>query len=188
MNLVSNAIKYNKPNGSVVVSYEKQGNEMMRLGIRDTGHGIAEDDKDKLFKPFERFDASADSIGGAGIGLTITKQLIELMNGTIGCENTLGEGSFFYIDMQLFDRTSLPIKTEEESSSIKTALPENNNKNKILYVEDIPANVELVRQILSDREEIRLLTASSALTGIELAKSDNINGYLYAGDGRFDSF
>ena len=170
LNLISNAIKYNEPNGSVVVSYESQNSGVMRLGVRDTGHGIPGDKKDKLFKPFERFDVDAEHIEGTGIGLTISKQLIELMNGTIGFESVPGEGSFFYIDVPVSVKAPLSIQVEEETGSIQSSLT--SNKKKILYIEDIPGNVELVRQILNHREEIRLLSASTALAGIELAQSE----------------
>jgi PAS domain S-box-containing protein len=144
LNLISNAIKYNKPNGSVVVSFEKKGNSVRRLGIRDTGHGIPDDQKDKLFKPFERFDVEAEHIEGTGIGLTISKKLIELMNGAIGFESKEGEGSYFYIDVPVSVKASLPTQGEEKADSIQPSLTKN-NKKKILYVEDVPANVELVR-------------------------------------------
>jgi len=170
LNLISNAIKYNKPNGSVIVSFEKRGNSVRRLGIRDTGHGIPENKKDKLFKSFERFDVDTEQIEGTGIGLTITKQLIELMNGTIGFESKEGEGSYFYIDVPVSDKAPLPIQVEEKTGSIQPS--STNNKKKILYIEDIPANVELVRQILNHRKEIILLSASTALAGIELAESE----------------
>jgi signal transduction histidine kinase/CheY-like chemotaxis protein len=169
LNVMSNAIKYNKPNGSVIVSYEKQDNGMMRLGVRDTGHGIAEDMKDKLFEPFERFDVDAEFIEGTGIGLTITKQLIELMRGTIGFESTLGEGSYFYVEVPISDKVPL-FQVEEKSESTQPYFT--NNKKKILYIEDIPANVELVRQILNHMQGIRLLSASTALEGIRLAQSE----------------
>jgi signal transduction histidine kinase/CheY-like chemotaxis protein len=170
LNLISNAIKYNEPNGSVIVSFEIKDNSVRRLGIRDTGHGIPDDKKDKLFKPFERFDVDAEHIEGTGIGLTISKQLIELMNGTIGFESKEGEGSYFYIDVPVSVKAPLPIQVEEKVDSIQPSLT--NNKMKVLYIEDIPANVELVRRIFKHREEIKLLSASNALTGIELAQSE----------------
>jgi signal transduction histidine kinase/CheY-like chemotaxis protein len=169
LNLISNAIKYNIPNGSVIVSFEMKDN-MRRLGIRDTGHGIAEDKKDKLFKPFERFDVDADNIEGTGIGLAISKQLIGLMNGTVGFESEEGEGSYFYIDIPASVKAPLPIQVEEEIDSKQPSLT--GNIKKILYIEDFPANVELVRQILNCRKEIILLSASNALAGIEIAKSE----------------
>lgn len=170
LNLLSNAIKYNKPNGSVVVSYEEQGNGMIRLGVKDTGHGIPDDKKDRIFIPFERFDSKAEYIEGTGIGLTISKQLIEMMNGTIGFESVPGEGSFFYIDVPVSEKTPLPIQIEEQSDLIRPSLTKN-DKKKILYIEDIPANVELVKQILSRLGSIDLVSAGNALDGIEMAKT-----------------
>ena len=85
---------------------------MMRLGIKDTGSGISEDKKDKLFKPFERLGMQPEQIEGTGIGLTITKQLVELMNGTIGFESTAGEGSFFYIDLPLSKNAPTSLQNE----------------------------------------------------------------------------
>jgi signal transduction histidine kinase len=158
LNLISNAIKYNKLNGSVIVSLENQGNGKMRLKIQDTGHGIAEDKIEMLFKPFERFDVDAEQIEGAGIGLTISKQLIEMMHGTIGFESTLGEGSLFYVDVLISDKASVPLEIEMPSDSSPVASILKNTK-RVLYVEDIPANVELVKQIFASRAHIELLSA-----------------------------
>ncbi|MGK0178327.1 MAG: PAS domain S-box-containing protein [Nitrospinales bacterium] len=170
LNLISNAIKYNKPNGSVIVSFEVLDKSMGRLGIRDTGHGIAEDMRDKVFKPFERLDVDAAEIEGTGIGLTISKQLVELMGGAINYESTLGEGSYFYIDMPISDKA--PLIQKEEKTIIIQNSSSNNYKKKILYIEDIRDNVELVRQILDSRQDIGLISASNALAGIELAQSE----------------
>jgi len=171
LNLISNAIKYNKPNGSVIVSYDVLNNGMMRVGFQDTGHGIPEDKKDKLFKPFERFDVDVESIEGTGIGLTISKQLIELMQGKIGFESKEGEGSFFYIDVPVSDKKSELIESEK-SRDLARLSPPHSNKKKVLYIEDIPANRSLVEQILSgSRPEIELFTASNALEGIAVAKA-----------------
>ena len=174
LNLVSNAIKYNKPNGSVVVSYEKQESGKMRLGIRDTGHGISDRHKDMLFRPFERFDIEAEQIEGTGIGLTISKQLIELMNGAIGFESVPGEGSFFYIDIPMSDKTSLPLEISAPSDLMDAKLIDP-KKNKILYVEDISANLELVKQILVNRPHVELLWACNALEGIGLAQTETLD-------------
>jgi signal transduction histidine kinase len=171
LNLISNAIKYNRPNGSVVVSFEKQGSSHIRLGIRDTGRGIPDDKKDIIFKPFERFDMNSEHIEGTGIGLTISEKLIELMNGSIGFESVLGEGSFFYIDVPVSSKTPLSIQAEKQSGLTQLPLKQNFTK-KILYIEDIYTNVELVRQILAKRPRVELISASNALDGIELAQSE----------------
>jgi PAS domain S-box-containing protein len=170
LNLISNAIKYNKLNGSVIVSYKKQKNGKMRLGIQDTGHGIAEDKMDKIFKPFERFDVDADQIEGTGIGLTISKKVIESMGGTIGFESTLGEGSLFYIDVPVSDNKPVPLKIETLLDSSPASLTVKNAK-RILYIEDIPANVNLVKQVLTGRPHFELLSAHNALEGIKLAEA-----------------
>jgi signal transduction histidine kinase/ActR/RegA family two-component response regulator len=170
LNLISNAIKYNKLNGSVIVSYKKQKSGKMRFGVQDTGHGIAKDKRDKLFKPFERFDVDAEQIEGAGIGLTISKQLIEMMHGAIGFESTLGEGSLFYIDVPVSDKAPLPLEDVIPSDSYPVSSALKNTK-KVLYIEDIPANVDLVRQILNRRPHIELLSAPNAFEGIKIAET-----------------
>ncbi len=170
LNLISNAIKFNKSNGSIIVSYEKQDNNTIRLGIRDTGRGIPINMQKNLFKPFERLGIKSEQIEGTGIGLTITKQLIELMNGTIGFKSVVKEGSFFYVDIPLSVQNLLPTHINEKTESIQSPL--RNDKKQILYIEDIPVNIELVKQILDHRQDIRLLSASTALNGIKLAQSE----------------
>ncbi len=172
LNLVSNAIKYNKPNGSVIISCDQQNSDMMRLEVRDTGHGIPDEKKNKLFKPFERFDLDAEKIEGTGIGLAISKQLVELMGGGIGFESVYGEGSFFYIDLPLSNKEPLVLQAEGESTK-KEASKVGSVKKKILYIEDIFANVVLVKQILNSiRPDMELISASEALAGIEMAQAE----------------
>ncbi len=169
LNLISNAIKYNKPRGSVIVSFKEQDDGRMRLGIKDTGNGIPEDKQGRLFKPFERLDIKAEKIEGTGIGLTISKQLIELMGGTIGFESVYGEGSVFYIDVPVSDKAPVPLEIESPSdSSFASSIID--GKKQVLYIEDIPANVELVNQILVSRPHIELLSAPNALDGIKIAE------------------
>lgn len=170
LNLISNAIKYNKPNGSVVVSFEKLGDSQIRFAVKDTGYGIPDENKEKIFMPFERFDMNSEQIEGTGIGLTISQKLIELMNGSIGFESVTGEGSFFYVDVPVSEKTPLPIQVEEQSGSAQLSMK--NKIKKVLYIEDIDVNVELVRQILTKRPRVELISASNALDGIGLAQSE----------------
>lgn len=169
-NLISNAIKYNVIKGSVVVSYEKFGNKVIRLGVEDSGRGIQESNRKDLFKPFERFDTESKNIEGTGIGLSISKKLIETMGGEIGYENISKGGSYFYLDVPLTcgaNPLSIPpvIEPENEISNLSE-----NTVSKILYVEDIHENVELVKQILLSRTNIELIWASNAEDGIVMAK------------------
>ncbi|MBC8283725.1 MAG: HAMP domain-containing histidine kinase, partial [Nitrospinae bacterium] len=104
LNLISNAIKYNKPNGSVIVTCEIQDSGSLRLGIEDKGYGIPEEKKELLFKPFERLDMANNQLPGVGTGLVIARKFIELMGGKINVESVMGEGSFFYIDIPVLNK------------------------------------------------------------------------------------
>ena len=97
LNFLSNAVKYNRDNGSVTVEQERPSARLIRVNVTDTGGGIAEDHLDDIFKPFDRLGAEASDIQGSGIGLTITKRLVEQMGGEIGVESTLGKGSTFWV-------------------------------------------------------------------------------------------
>ncbi|MGV7220933.1 MAG: ATP-binding response regulator [Nitrospinales bacterium] len=169
LNLISNAIKYNKPNGTVIVSIERHNDDLIRLGVKDTGRGIPKGKEKILFKPFERFDVNSKQIEGTGIGLTIAKQLIEAMKGTIGFESAFNGGSYFYIDIPLSNQTSLELTTETTNKTTPLFSKDANDR-KILYIDDTQTNIELVKQILSRRKEIKLFSASNAIKGIELAQ------------------
>ncbi len=170
LNLTSNAIKYNKPKGSVKIFCKKLNDEKIRLGVKDTGHGISNAQKDKIFKPFERFNVKADDIEGTGIGLTITKQLVELMHGSIGFESISGEGSFFYIDIPISDKPYVPVRIEKGIDFIQS-VPKNNGKKKILYIEDIKLNIHLIEQIFANRDDLELISALNATEGIKIAEA-----------------
>ncbi|MEK9627698.1 MAG: GAF domain-containing protein [Nitrospinota bacterium] len=171
LNLVSNSIKYNIVKGYVLVSFEKLMNGNIRLGVRDTGCGISINDQTKVFKPFERFHEDSEAIEGAGIGLAISKQYTEIMNGSIGFESEVGEGSFFYVDLPLSNKKLPSVDVEGEFIVERSENGNNLKKKKVLYIEDIPANVDLVRQILGFRPEIELISSSNAIDGIKIARS-----------------
>jgi len=100
VNLLSNAVKYNKKNGQVTLDADVIDNQRLRIKITDTGIGLKEDDVTRLFSSFERLNVS-QNVEGAGIGLVITKNLIELMEGHIGLESTPGEGSTFWVELEM---------------------------------------------------------------------------------------
>jgi signal transduction histidine kinase len=99
LNLLSNAVKYNRNGGQVVLECNSGENGILRISVTDTGPGIADDMRDKVFEPFERLGAESSNVPGTGIGLSITKQLVEAMRGTVGFDSTVGEGTTFWIDM-----------------------------------------------------------------------------------------
>ena len=150
LNLVSNAIKYNKPDGEILISYIKQGSSKIRFGIKDSGFGIPDEQKDKVFKPFERLHSDITNIEGTGIGLTISKQLIELMAGTIGFESVTNEGSYFFIDLPLSQNISAA-KDIKDPSNLPVINLKSNEMKTVLYIEDVEVNIKLVKHILSLR-------------------------------------
>ena len=168
LNLISNGIKYNRTNGSVTLCAHLKESSWLRIDVVDTGMGIPEDQLNHLFDPFNRLEAGQGDIEGTGIGMTISKKLIEVMNGSIGVESTLGSGSTFYISLPTckpnltapgnIPGTSNDLEPEEDISTFT-----------LLYIEDNRANLSLVEDILSDYPEIRLLTAEHATTGIDIA-------------------
>ncbi len=167
LNLLSNAIKYNRPEGgSVSLSFEVFANKR-RLKVVDTGLGIAKDKIDSLFEPFNRLGAEATSVVGTGIGLTITKQLVEMMHGSLYVESEVGEGTKFSIDLPFAEP---PI---EKEGTILTQTPGERTvltgSYTLLYVEDNMFNRQLLEVILERREHWKLFTAEGGKEGIKIA-------------------
>ncbi len=171
VNLISNAIKYNKSKGSVIVSIEKSDEDKIRLSVKDTGNGIPENQRNKLFIPFERFDPNAELIEGTGIGLAISKHFVEMLKGTIGFESVEGEGSIFYVDLPLSKKTSSISLKNVTLHSASEAAKASQKERKILYIEDILANVVLVKKIFESHPNIEIFSAPNANSGIALAKN-----------------
>jgi PAS domain S-box-containing protein len=171
LNLLSNAVKYNHEGGSIRLSLEPREEEYLRIRVTDTGPGIAEEYLETLFQPFNRLDAENSEIEGTGIGLTITRRIVEMMGGSIGVESTLGQGSSFWIDLPM-DTDSI-FENEQgrpenpAASNIKEVKP--HKEQTILYIEDNPSNIKLVAQLFSRRPHIHLITAHLPELGIELA-------------------
>ena len=172
LNLLSNAIKYNREGGSVILTYEVVDGERYRISVADTGPGIPPDKLDDLFEPFNRLGAEQTEVEGTGIGLAISKRLIELMEGTIGVESEVGSGSRFYFELPLAEAVEEEAAdSEEEASEDETVVEPEDDRQTVLYVEDNPANLQLVADILTLRPHIRLLSAPQARMGIDLARA-----------------
>jgi PAS domain S-box-containing protein len=170
VNLLSNAIKYNRDRGTVEVTWTTIGPERIRVSIRDTGGGLSPEQVAQLFQPFNRLGQEAGGTEGTGIGLVVTKRLIELMGGEIGVESTVGTGSVFWIEMDLTDAPDFK-DAEAEADGPARIQPDNSAPHHtMLYVEDNPANLKLVEQLIARRPDMRLLTAINGNLGIELAR------------------
>jgi len=172
LNLLSNAVKYNREEGAVVVSCEQPAPDRLRLSVQDTGNGLNPEQLANLFQPFNRLGQEAGAQEGTGIGLVVTKRLVELMGGEIGVTSSPGVGSVFWIE--LASTTPLASALPEggpEAASAPSDLPDEGEPHLVLYVEDNPANLRLVEEIVAFRRDLRLLSAPDGHLGLQLAKA-----------------
>ena len=171
INLLSNAIKYNQPSGQVTIDYTVMSADCIRISFKDTGAGLTPEKIAQLFQPFNRLGQEAGSVAGTGIGLVVTKQLVELMGGVLGVDSTAGEGSVFWFELRSTPAPELKFIAPENATP-KLATRSNEAPQKILlYIEDNPANMKLVERLIERRTDIKLLKAADGLLGIALARS-----------------
>ncbi|PHV05303.1 hybrid sensor histidine kinase/response regulator [Janthinobacterium sp. BJB412] len=169
INLLSNAIKYNRNAGTVTVDCAAVANGRVRVNVRDTGAGLSEEQLGQLFQPFNRLGQEDSAEEGTGIGLVVTKQLVELMGGAIGVDSAVGVGTTFWIELAA---TEAPALLGGHEHAAETALAQAETAPRtLLYVEDNPANLSLVEQLIARRADLRLLTAIDGHLGIQLART-----------------
>ena len=172
INLLSNAIKYNSASGSVYVQCIVSGQDRVRISVKDTGIGLAPEQVAHLFQPFNRLGQENKLEEGTGIGLVVTKQLVELMGGVIGVESQVGVGSVFWVEFACAEPPVLMLDNiDEVSMQRRKASGEPDVQPTLLYVEDNPANLALVEQLMARRGDLRLLTATDGDRGVELARA-----------------
>jgi len=169
INLLSNAIKYNKPKGTVVVDCIVKPPGRIRICVEDTGAGLSPEKIAQLFQPFNRLGQEANTEEGTGIGLVMTKRLVELMGGVIGVESIVGKGSVFWIEMNLTTERQPSIDAVEPAMIARAQ--DHPHQRTLLYVEDNPANLMLVEDLMARRPDIRLLSARDGNSGIEIAQA-----------------
>lgn len=164
INLGSNAIKYNRRDGSVRFSYRRLEDQKVRLTVEDDGFGIPAERQSELFKPFSRLGREASGVDGTGVGLALSRRLIEFMGGAIGFESTPGRGSRFWVD--------IPVYIGATQAAPREPAPEPAHRRSgftALYVDDNPASLALVRNILSTLDHVRLLEANDGKTALTMA-------------------
>jgi PAS domain S-box-containing protein len=171
INLLSNAIKYNRTDGTVVVSCAVSAPGRVRISVADTGEGLSPAEIAQLFQSFNRLGRAASAEEGTGIGLVVCKRLVELMGGIIGVDSTVGEGSAFWIELNLaaaLDHAGGKVVAAAVPDELQHAQPD---LRTLLYVEDNPANLMLVEDLIARRTDLRLLTARDGNRGVEIARA-----------------
>ena len=171
INLLSNSIKYNKVDGSVVVDCIVSTPERIRICVEDSGEGLSADKLTQLFQPFNRLGQEANVEQGTGIGLVVCKRLIEWMGGVIGVESTVGKGSVFWIELKLTSAPQASAGVAEVASVARVEATADAQSHTLLYVEDNPANLMLVEDLIARRPDIRLLSARDGSRGVEIARA-----------------
>ncbi|MCK5697011.1 MAG: response regulator [Gammaproteobacteria bacterium] len=166
INLLSNAIKYTDIQGHIKISCTKDSNNMIKLGVSDTGYGISSDNQKKLFQAFNRLGKESSNIQGTGIGLIISKRLIEMMGGTIEFVSQLGEGSTFWLILKNVSQSTRVKAMVKTDKILNTPLEKNYN---ILYIEDNSSNLLLMESVFSIRDDLKLLNAKSGEEGVKQA-------------------
>ena len=171
INLLFNAIKYNRPGGAVAVECLQRRADSIRISVRDTGSGLAQGQLAQLFQPFNRIGKEAGVEEGTGIGLVVTKRLVELMGGAIGVDSVVGIGSVFWIEFSLASAPLLAVMEAVFAAQVRPPVTAGTPLRTVLYVEDNPANLELVEQLIARRPDLRLLSAADGDLGIEFARA-----------------
>ncbi len=178
INLLGNAIKYNRKDGKIIISFNQVDNNQTRISITDTGLGLTTEQQTKLFIVFNRLGAENSNVEGTGIGLVISKKFTELMNGNIGVESQVNVGSTFWIELpngsnnvkQASDSDSDSDSDNDNDSDKVVVSVDNESKQKgILYIEDNQANLMLVKQLIEIHTDFQIYGASEPILGIKMA-------------------
>ena len=171
INLLSNAIKYNRTDGTVVVACATIAPERIRISVTDTGVGLSPEKLAQLFQSFNRLGQEAGAEEGTGIGLVVTKRLVELMGGEIGVESTIGVGSVFWIELTAAASPQSVAGITESTPVLQVQVHNDAPLRTLLYVEDNQANLKLIEQLIARRPDMRLLSAADGHLGVEIARA-----------------
>lgn len=169
LNLLTNAVKYSQTKGNIKVAAELVGGDLLRVSVADDGPGISSDKQSGLFEPFNRLGQEAGEVEGTGIGLTITKQLVEAMGGEIGYDSQVGSGSTFWVEFSVEDQAEIGQITTADGSKDTTVQVSETAEATMLYIENTPANLHLMRAIVEKTSGLSLISAHNAEIGLAMA-------------------
>jgi signal transduction histidine kinase/CheY-like chemotaxis protein len=171
LNLLSNAVKYNREAGDIRLNVSTSAKNRLRITISDTGDGIAPKSLATIFQPFMRLEQHA-KIEGTGIGLSITRRLVNLMHGEVGVESQVGVGSTFWIDLPSAHKTAPQITAIEKIPPRALPPPGPMRQRRVLYIDDTPVNLKLVSQLLKHHRGINITTCVTPESGIQQVKAE----------------
>lgn len=171
INLLSNAVKYNNMGGEVEVKLLLVTPKTLRLSVRDNGKGIPANRQTEVFQPFNRLNAEFSKIEGSGVGLVITKQLVEMMHGRLDFQSTEGVGTEFWIDLPLASEWNQQQTEIIKSVDYGPTQLEFQNHKRVLYIEDNPTNIRLLQQFFERHNCLSLDVAEEPFIGIYKARS-----------------
>jgi CheY-like chemotaxis protein len=173
INLLSNAVKYNRVGGEVEVRLSAQSGDLMRITVRDSGQGIAANRQQEVFQPFNRLSSEYSKVEGSGVGLVITKQLVEMMNGQLDFSSAEGVGTEFWIDLPMSSEWNQDLLSEARpAAAYAPSRLQVQGRKKILYIEDNPSNIRLLQQLFMRYPHLQLDVAEEAFLGIYKARSE----------------
>ncbi len=165
LNFLSNAAKFNRPEGTVTVSVDDVSGDRLRLTVTDTGHGIPPEKMARLFTPFDRLGAEERGVEGTGLGLALTRRLVEAMGGTVGADSAVDRGSSFWVELPRGEAPSGTATLPAEASAQTSG-----SAGTVLCIEDNLPNLRLVEGVLAYRPAVKLLSAMQGGLGLELAQ------------------
>jgi signal transduction histidine kinase/CheY-like chemotaxis protein len=174
LNLLSNSVKYNRDGGSIRVRCSTVIGQKLRISVQDTGQGMTPTQLAHLFEPFNRLGQENSVVMGTGIGLVLCKRLVEMMDGQIGVDSVVGQGTDAWVELPMAfgDVNQEPVQPQQTTAcALAVAMSEPPLGHTVLHVDDSPANLELVAQLLAQRPQHRLLSASHGALGLEFARA-----------------
>jgi signal transduction histidine kinase/CheY-like chemotaxis protein len=169
LNLLTNAVKYNRRGGTAAVTYADAGPGRLRISVTDTGPGISQELRERLFVPFDRLGAERQGIEGTGLGLVLSRRLVQAMDGTLGVESTVGQGSTFWVDLPSVAAPAghpLPVLDPSPPPPLEHWEP----ARTVLYIEDNLSNLRLIERALSGQHKVKLMPAMQGRIGLDLAR------------------